>query len=142
MVRRIVLALLTAAPLSAGGCTSETPGPPPAELLGTYSYLGRGQVADLPWSVEASLDLYVDSRYILRVLASFKGDEERETDSGTFYLAGNRLILESEEDPDEMHEFILRADTLFPDMDWHGRLTLRALGVTRPAFVKERGTAP
>jgi hypothetical protein len=125
-------------------CGSNRPEtPPPDWLIGKYQYTGNGSVAGkFPWDAKADLVLDRDAQYTLSVNVHISDDEGGDTDTdesyGTYYVSGDRLILEpaSEDDDGDTETFRIRGKRLVPELSWTARAALKSFKVPSPVFVK------
>lgn len=115
--------------------------PPPDWVIGTYRYSGSGKVANkFPWEAKANLVLDRDGQYTLAIEVHLDDAKGGDTDSsssyGSYYVAGNRLVLLPVNDDGDTDEFEIRGHTLVPRINWAGRLALKGFKIPDPEFVK------
>lgn len=111
---------------SLGGCAPAGP-LPAADLAARYSAAIHGAVLDEPFRLDVALSLYDDDRYRLRIDVWTRDEEETELATGTYRLAGRRLILRGEDGARQT--FFVRGDRLVLDTDWKFTLARRILGI-------------
>jgi hypothetical protein len=116
---------------------------PPGWIVGKYHYSGNGSVAKkFPWDAESDLVLDHDGQYTLSVrvrVNADKGKDEDEHESyGTFYVDGERLMLQpaNEDDSGDTEEFRIAGKRLVPKLPWTARLALKGFRIPAPVFVK------
>ena len=129
---------LLAVLLTLAGCAANRPDqPPPEHVVGKYVFNGNGSVAGHPWKLNAHLILERDGQYTLDMQVDVADEKERETSFGTFYVDGDRIVLDPADDMehDDLREWTLRGDRLSPRLGWPARLALKGLKV-EPVFVK------
>jgi hypothetical protein len=134
---------LPLAVLLAGCAAKQAEGPPPAWIVGKYHYAGSGTVAGkFPWQAKSDLVLDRDGQYTLSVSVHIDDEKGGDTDSddsyGTYFVDGNKLILEpaSEDDSDDAEQFEIHGKKLVPRIGWTARLAMRGFKVPSPVFVK------
>ena len=138
MFKRIIPLTVLLAACAAG--QPETP--PPDFIIGKYQYSGSGTVAKkFPWQATASLVLDRDAQYTLSVEVHINddkgGDTEIDQSYGSYYVDGDRLILQpANDDEGETEEFEIRGRRLVPKIPWPGRLALKGFKIPDPVFVK------
>jgi hypothetical protein len=116
--------------------------PPPDWVVGTYRYSGSGTVAKkFPWKAKADLVLDRDAQYTLSVEVHLDdakgGDTDSESSYGSYYVEGNRLVLQPvADDGGDNEEFEIRGRTLVPQINWAARLALKGFQIPDPVFVK------
>lgn len=129
--------------LLVGCAASSDRTPPPEWVFGKYHYSGTGTVAGkFPWEAKSDLVLDRDGQYTLSVSVYINDEKGGDTDSdesyGSYYVEGNRLILEpaNESDRGDAEEFEIRGQRLVPKIPWTARLALKGFKVPDPVFVK------
>lgn len=116
--------------------------PPPNWIIGKYHYSGNGTVAGkFPWEAKANLVLDPDAQYTLSVEVHVNDEKGGDTDSdesyGSYYVDGNRLILQPADDEEgDTEEFEIQGRRLVPKLPWPARVALRGFKVPDPMFVK------
>ena len=110
---------------------------PPEHLLGKYVFEDKGSVRNHPWHVKADLVLERDAQYTLDFRINIKDENENESSYGTFYVDGDKIVLEPADDVDQsdLTEFQIQENRLIPKLGWGARLALKGLKV-KPVFVK------
>jgi hypothetical protein len=126
--------------LLAACAANRSDAPPPKWLVGKYHYSGNGTVAKkFPWEAKADLLLEADHQYTLTVSVHINDEKGGDTDSdetyGTYYVDGDKLILEAAND-DDTEEFQISNGRLIPKLPWTAKLALKGFGVSNPVFVK------
>ena len=132
------ITVLTVLLIVLAGCGTNRPDqPPPERVIGKYKYVGKGSVAKQSWDARAELLLEHDGQYTMDLRLHIGDEDEHESSFGTYYVQGDRLVLEpaDDEEHDGFNEYIIRGDSLQPKMGWHTKLGLKALKV-QPVFVK------
>lgn len=129
--------------LLAGCAASSDRTPPPDWVYGKYHYSGSGTIAKkFPWEAKSDLVLDRDGQYTLSVSVYINDEEGGDTDEdesyGSYYVEGNRLVLEpaNDEDAGDAEEFEIRGRQLVPKIPWTARLALKGFKVPDPVFVK------
>ena len=135
-----LLPLLTLLAACVAGRADDTP--PPAWIIGTYHYSGSGRVAGkFPWEANSNLVLDKDATFTLTINVHIDdksgGDSDTDETYGSYYVDGDRLVLEPAND-DDKHEFDIRGRDLVARIPWTGRLALKGLRIPDPVFVKSQ----
>ncbi|MGH7675224.1 MAG: hypothetical protein ACREMV_08125 [Gemmatimonadales bacterium] len=127
------VALAACRPESARSASASGPAP------GTYAFAAAGETFSLPWAFRGELNLRDSARYELTVAVNVKEEHEQKTDSGTYRVEGDRLLLLVSDPGREPHRLVVRGDSLFAELEgWGTERILRAVGVPRPVFVRQR----
>lgn len=136
---RAVLFLLSLA-AAAAACTGESAragGNVPADLTGTYSFVGADTGGRIPWAARAELSLVADSTFQFDLRVHVNTEDERKTAHGTYQVEGDRLRLTSSEGHEpHTFELLIRGDSLVMETGWVAMAALRLVGVPRPVLVK------
>jgi len=130
--------------LLAGCAAKQAEGPPPAWIVGKYQYSASGTVArKFPWQAKSDLVLDRDGQYTLAFSVHITDEKGGDTDSddsyGTYYVDGNKLILEPANDQnsdDDVEQLEIEGNRLVPRIGWTARLALRGFRIPDPVFVK------
>jgi hypothetical protein len=124
--------------IACAGESARAGGNVPADLTGTYTFVGADTSGTIPWAARAELTLVTDSTFEFDLRVRVKGESERETAHGTYRVEGDRLRLTgSARDHDQTFELLIRGDSLVMDAGWVALAALRLVGVPRPVLVKE-----
>ncbi|HXF94707.1 MAG TPA: hypothetical protein VNI61_01270 [Gemmatimonadales bacterium] len=112
----------------------------PADLSGTYTYVGADTAALLPWAARADLMLHPDSSFHFELRLRVKDDNQRKTASGTYRVVGDRLVLQSADtgQGEDAFELRIRGDSLVMEVGWVGMAALRLIGVPQPVLGRSR----
>ena len=113
----------------------------PANVAGTYSFVGADTTRNVPWAARIDLALREDSTFEVEFRIRVKDENEQETKSGTYRVSGNRLVLVGPDRQKEEFELEVRGDSLVLDAGWVAMAALRMLGVPRPVLIKEKPPA-
>jgi uncharacterized protein YceK len=134
-MKRITLSLAIAV---LSGCGTAHPDEaPPEHMIGKYTYQDGGSIAKHPWNVDAALVLERDAQYTLELNFKIADEDEHETSYGTFYVDGDKLILDpaDESGRHDITEFSIKGDRLTPKLGWGTRVALKGIKA-KPVFVK------
>lgn len=136
--RRYAVLPLALMIVSACGAT-QSDGAPPDWLIGKYHYSGNGTIAKrFPWDAKADLVLDRDKQYTLKVTVHINDDEGGDTDEdesyGTYYVSGDRLVLQPVDGDEET--FDIHGRKLVPRIGWPARMALKGMKIGDPVFVK------
>lgn len=127
-----------------GACGATPPDQPPPEwVVGTYRYSGSGSVVKkFPWSAKADLVLDRDGQYTLSVTVHVEdekgGDTDTEEGYGSYYVEGNRVVLQPVDKDGDVDEFEIQGDRLIPKVGWAARLAMKGFKIPDPVFVKSK----
>lgn len=108
----------------------------PADLTGTYTFVGVDTTRGVPWAARIELALAQDSTFQFEMRLRVKEDDEQETESGSYRVEGDRLVLVGA-DQKEQFALAIRGDSLVLDAGWVAMAALRLIGVPRPVLIKE-----
>lgn len=130
--------------LSIAGCNAAPPrSDTPEWLIGKYHYSGNGRVAKkFPWDAKADLLLDKDGQYNMTVTVHIEddngGDTDNEDNYGTYYVSGDKLILQpaNQDDVDETYEFLIQGKKLIPKLPWVARAAIKGFKIPDPVFTK------
>lgn len=122
----------------AGGCARESArADVPANVAGTYAFVGADTTRNVPWAARIDLALNEDSTFDFELRIRVKDENEQDTKAGTYRVSGNRLVLLGPDRQKEEFELEIRGDSLVLDAGWFAMAALRMIGVPRPVLVKE-----
>ncbi|MGH7417397.1 MAG: hypothetical protein ACREKB_06440, partial [Candidatus Rokuibacteriota bacterium] len=108
-------------------------------VSGAYSFAAAGETFSLPWAFQGELILRDSARYELTVSVNVKDEHEQKTDSGTYRVEGDRLLLVTGDPEREPYRLRIRGDSLLAELQgWGTERLLKAVGVPRPVFVRQR----
>ena len=106
---------------------------------GTYSFAAAGEAFSVPWAFQGDLILRDGARYELTVSVNVKDEHEQKTDSGTYRVDGDRLLLLTGDPDREPPRLRIRGDSLLAELEgWGTERILKSVGVPRPVFVRQR----
>lgn len=125
-------------------CTSAPPdhAAPPDSVVGTYRYTGSGTVVGkFPWTAESDLVLDHDGQYTLTFTVHIDdekgGDADTDEDYGSFYVDGDRIVLEpAGDDAGSNMVLAMNGKRLEPTLGWPARLAMKGFRIPSPVFVK------
>jgi hypothetical protein len=125
--------------LGAMACGREAvPANVPADVSGTYVYVGADTTGRIPWAARAELDLAADSTFEFDLRIHIQDENERETKTGTYRISGDRLLLNVDgKESDDFH-LAIRGDSLIFETGWAAMAALRLVGAPRPVLVRGR----
>jgi hypothetical protein len=106
-------------------------------VAGTYTFVGADTTRGIPWAARIELVLAHDSTFQFDVRLRVKDENEQETKSGSYRIAGDRLVLVGSDRKKEEFGLAIRGDSLVLDAGWVAMAALRLIGVPRPVLVKE-----
>ncbi len=138
---RSVITLSLGAGLVLAACHPESARSASAAPLapGTYTFAAAGEAFSVPWAFQGDLVLRDGARYELTVSGNVKDEHEQKTDSGTYRVDGDRLLLVTGDPDREPYRLRIRGDSLLAELEgWGTERLLKAVGVPRPVFVRQR----
>lgn len=143
MTKSRVLLFTAAVALVAPGCRSGSD-KIPADLPGSYAYVGKGSTFKKPWEFSARLDLTPDGRYKMTLDKSIDGKvDPTETNVGSYAVSGDHIQLREDMGvtgkSQDMHKLRIKADSLIAEVGWTAELFIKGVGAPNVVFVKKRG---
>ena len=122
---------------SAACANTRAEAPPPEHVVGKYVYEGTGSIAKMPWQAKADLLLERDGQYTLDFRLDIDDEKEHETSYGSFYVEGDKLVLDPADgsDHEDLKEFRIGDRRLTPEFGWTAKVAFKGLKVD-PVFVK------
>ncbi|HEX9703681.1 MAG TPA: hypothetical protein VGA20_00350 [Gemmatimonadales bacterium] len=138
MIAKRLGVTLVPAVLLLNACTRESArAEVPENVAGTYTFVGADTTRSVPWAARIELVLAEDSTFQFELRIRVKDEDEQDTKSGTYRIAGDRLVLVGPDQQKQEFELEIRGDSLVLDAGWVAMAALRVIGVPRPVLVRE-----
>ena len=140
-MNRLLICCALIAACNAAPANSDAP--PPAWLVGKYHFEGNGNVANkFPWNAKADLLLDHDGQYTMSIAVHVDdkkgGDTDTDESYGTYYLDGDRVILEPANGNDDQsrNELEVQGKKLVWRLPWAARIAFKGFHIPDPVLVK------
>ena len=135
--RRMVIAMIPTLLVAACGREAAR-ADVPADVTGSYLYVGADTTGAVPWAARAELQLRPDSTFEFDLRVRVQDENERETKLGRYRINEDRVVLTEPGEEGEGFELSIRGDTLVLEAGWVAMAALRLVGVPRPILIKGR----